>query len=141
MNNGLPFGEPAGTEIPVPLSARHGVLIPAAASAPTGLPAWDPWTWANLAKQQDQSMPEVDAYGEAVQGDAGSIVAEWGGMPAPARDWQDQTDAVLLVPHPIPNSSGPAGTFDGPAQTAWEYTNEPPAPDYASTVFLGGGGG
>jgi hypothetical protein len=138
MTQGAPAGLVPGIAWPVADPSDGGVLLPATA-VPMDLVAYDPWTWAQLAAMADHSSPEVDAYGAAVIGDQGSIVAEWGGMPNPSRDYQDVTNSVVSVPFKPPNARGPNGTYYGGQQTAWQYAYQPPAEDYSSTIFLGVG--
>lgn len=95
-----------------------------ATSVPIGdlIDAWDPWTHADLAKMFDHSMPAsgADNYGESSGlGNAGSIVATWGGMPYPLLDYNDERPMVAIVPRsgPYP-ASGPAGSYYGQAQAA-----------------------
>ena len=129
-------------DLPLPISDNHGVFIPANAEdvshdGPEGIRGYDPWTMANLPLMADESQPETGLYGEPSYAKAGSIVAEWGGMPVPVRDYQDHTDATLQLKRQVKLNQGPSGQFNGPQQTAWEASYVEPTSDYWS-VILGG---
>lgn len=135
-----PWGMP--DDLPLPVSSRNGVFVPATAED-SDLQDYDPWTWAIPAKILDDSRPAIGPYGEpSTPGKSGALVAEWGGMPYPLRDYQDVTAAVAYSPRQVSyhESSGPAGRFYGPQQTAWEANAQTPVGDYWSTVILGAGG-
>lgn len=126
-------------DLPLPVGTYHGVFVPATAHD-SDIRDYDPWTWANVAGMLDDSRPIIGPYGEvSTPGKSGSIVAEWGGMPAPVKDYQDTAAAVLLVPRQASyhTSSGPAGGYYGGQQTAWEAQAATPQPDYWSTLKLG----
>ena len=130
------WGMPA--DLPLPVAESNGVFVPATGKAPD-IGSYDPWTWAQPQRILDHSKPESGLYGEvSTMGNSGSIVAEWGGMPKPVRDYQDQVASVALVRRQMYDRSGPAGQFNGPAQTAWESLYASPSPDYWSTLTLQG---
>lgn len=125
-------------DLPLPISPSNGVFVPATATTPD-IGSYDPWTWAQPQLILDHSKPESGLYGEAsTVGKAGSIVAEWGGMPQPVRDYQDQVASVAIVRRQMYDRQGPTGQFNGPAQTAWESLYASPTPDYWSTLSLQG---
>lgn len=128
--------------IPIPMSENNGCFLPANAedvstAGPDGLRAFDPWTHANLAVMADKSQPETGPYGEPSQAKAATIVAEWGGMPNPVRDYQDQSHTVLQLRRPVRNNQGPAGQFNGPQQTAFQAQYVAPENDYWSVITGG----
>ncbi len=124
-------------DLPLPVAAANGVLLPATGRA-SDLNQYDPWTWAQPMKILDHSIPQSDVYGSpSAPGKSGQIVAEWGGMPYPVRDYQDQDQAVALLRRQVKNVQGPAGTYYGGQQTAWEASYATPTPDYWSTLILG----
>lgn len=125
-------------DIPVLVDPTAGEWLPAT-SQPSTLDQWDPWVYADIPQMVDHSVPLDDEYGGATKGQVANFNADWGKMSSPVRDWQDQDYAALFVPSRLPNSSGPVGQFNGPAQTAWEFSYVPPQPSYASTIYLGVG--
>lgn len=127
-------------DLALPISSRNGVFVPATGK-PSDILDYDPWTWAIPARILDDSRPVMGPYGEVSgPGLSGSIVAEWGGMPAPVRDYQDVTASVAYSPRQVNYHMGvgPAGRFDGPSQTAYEAGAQTPQPDYWSTIILKG---
>lgn len=118
-------------------SADKGVLLPATSFEPEGMYAWDPWTFADVAKMVDHSMPAAgaDNYGEPFNpGRAASIVANWGEQFAPVLDYQDEVPSVAIVPRTFPKSHGQAGQFLGAQESATEYNYEQPDTDYWSVL-------
>lgn len=127
-------------DLPVPISEDNGIFVPATATD-SNVGDWDPWIWADVAKMTDRSRPAVGPYLEpSSPGKAGSIVAEWGGMPLPVRAFQDVSHKVLYSPRQVNyhESKGVTGQFHGPQQNVYEQTATLPAPDYWSTIILQG---
>jgi hypothetical protein len=129
--------------IPYPVDVNHGVFIPGDAQplsepiVPMG--QYDPWFYATIPQQVDDSIPIESSYGEATYSSVASFVAEWGGMPYPVRDYQDQIYSVLYSQRILMDMSGGNGTFYGPQQTVWESEYVQPEIDYQSVIYLGGG--
>jgi hypothetical protein len=134
-----PYGMP--TDIPLPLDPSGGSFVPATGTDVADLPDYDPWLSIQIEKNYDDSRPVASTYGEPIQAKAHSLVAEWGGMPYPVRDYQDWSYSVLQVyrQQSMHNSSGPSGLYYGPQMTAWEFGAMTPQTDYWSTVILGAG--
>lgn len=130
-------------DLPQLVDDNHGVFLPATAvdidhsGGPDAIVHYDPWTHAQLAKQADTSQPEIGSYGEPSYAKGGSIVAEWGGMANPVRDYQDHDYAVLQVKRQVKDFSGVTGRFNGPQETAYAATYQDPSTDYWS-VLIGG---
>jgi len=127
-------------DLPLPISPDNGCFLPATGTYP-GVEPYDPWTAIQLQKDYDDSTPMADRYGSPIYSQAHTLVAEWGGMPVPVRDYQDRSAAVLFSRRQMSyhDSSGPSGQYMGPHNTAWEFGAGTPQTDYWSTVMLGGG--
>lgn len=128
-------------DLPVPISEENGCFVPATA-AETDIRDWDPWLAAKPAIILDHSRPAIGPYGEpSTPGKSGSIVAEWGGMPAPVKSFQDPTHSVLYSKRQVNyhESHGSAGMFLGAQQNVYEQSAEMPAHDYWSTIALQAG--
>ena len=128
-------------DLPVPISEDNGVFVPATA-ADTDVQGYDPWTWAQPARILDHSVPALGPYGEVgTPGKSGALVAEWGGMPAPVRDFQDVSHSVVYSRRQVNyhESKGHSGTFFGPQQNIYEHTAQLPVDDYWSTITLQSG--
>lgn len=132
-------------DLPLPYDNDRGefnqsTAEPISQAGPEGITPYDPWTHANLAKMADHSQPEQGEYGEPSYSNSKAITGEWGGMPSPVRGFADQGGAVIQIRrlmHPWDNGSYSTGRFNGPAETAWQYSYEDPTSDYWS-VILGG---
>lgn len=134
---------PKDLPLPVESPERHGISnqstaidVPVRKGSEDIFP-YDPWINANVAKMTDRSQPETDEYGEPSYAKGGAITAEWGGMPSPVRGFADIDGSVLLVRrliHPWDHGSDATGRFNGPQQTAWEYSYQDPVEDYYSVI-------
>jgi hypothetical protein len=132
-------------DLPLPISIDHGDFVPASGQSPSqagpdGIPlsGYDPWLWADTALMSDHSQPTSGPYGEATAAKSATIVAEWGGMPSPAIDYQQVDGAVLITRTRNRTANGPNGVYYGGQQTAWEAAYVDPVDDYWS-VLTGSG--